>query len=79
MTDSKTITATYTTEGGVRGNCGHRHRSIGAAYACIRDDQRGCASQGGYSDRDIVRCDSEALTAWELDELDAIIDAEVSR
>jgi len=44
----------YTTRGSVRGCCGHKHRTIEAANRCQRDDQRGCASQGGYSDRGIV-------------------------
>lgn len=40
--------------GSVRGCCGHAHRSIEAAEACIARDQRGCESQGGYSDRRVV-------------------------
>lgn len=51
MTETKTI---YTTYGSVRGCCGHRHRTPEAAQACIDRDQRGCASQGGYSDRSIA-------------------------
>jgi hypothetical protein len=38
----------------VRGNCGHRHRTILGAVRCNDRDQAGCASQGGYSDRSIV-------------------------
>jgi hypothetical protein len=45
---------TYTTTGSVRGSCGHKHRTITTAYACLCEDQRGCKNQGGYSDRDIV-------------------------
>ncbi len=43
----------YTTHGPVRGQCGHLHRSIRAAEDCLRSDQRGCRSQGDYSDRAI--------------------------
>lgn len=39
----------------VRGNCGVHHRTIDAAERCCRRDQAGCASQGGYSDRAIIR------------------------
>lgn len=52
----------YTTDGSVRGECGHRHRTIGAALACIARDARGCASHGGYSDRSITRTDGAPLT-----------------
>jgi hypothetical protein len=37
----------------VRGNCGHTHRTLSGAVRCLRDDRRGCKSQGGYSDRAI--------------------------
>lgn len=45
------MTTIYTTKGNVRGECGHEHRTEAAAQACLERDQRGCASQGGYSDR----------------------------
>ena len=45
----------WTTIGDVRGCCGHEHRSRDAAETCLRRDQRGCAAQGGYSDRLIYR------------------------
>lgn len=32
----------YTTEGSVRGTCGHTHRTIEAAYACAARDRAGC-------------------------------------
>lgn len=41
----------YTTWGEIRGCCGHAHRTFDAAIACIKRDDVGCASQGGYSDR----------------------------
>jgi len=43
----------YTTWGSIRGDCGHVHRSYAAAETCIERDQRGCATQGGYSDRTV--------------------------
>lgn len=42
---------TYTTTGSVRGSCGHRHRTVSGAAACLGRDQTDCARQGGYSDR----------------------------
>jgi hypothetical protein len=50
--------AYYTCWGSVRGNCGHYHKSIEAAEKCIARDDRGCAAQGGYSDRSIRVIDS---------------------
>lgn len=62
----------YTTEGSVRGSCGHEHRTLDAVLRCLERDQRGCASQGGYSDRRVVRTDGERLDEWERDELDEV-------
>lgn len=55
---------TYAAEGSVRGNCGHKHRTIEGAAACADRDQRACASQGAgcYSDRIVVRTDGMPLT-----------------
>ncbi len=44
--------AFYTTWGAVRGDCGHAHRSAGAAERCARADSAGCRTHGGYSDRE---------------------------
>ncbi len=60
---------TYTTEGSVRGCCGHKHRTIEAAIRCIKRDQAGCSSQGGYSDRSVVRVDGEDLTDSEKEDI----------
>lgn len=49
----------YRVVGNVRGWCGHRHRSLHAAARCLRNDQSGCRSQGGYSDRSIVVYDGD--------------------
>lgn len=54
---SETTTRYYTTIGSVRGRCGHKHHSIKTATACLMHDRRGCKSQGGYSDRDVVCID----------------------
>jgi hypothetical protein len=45
----------YITDGSVRGDCGHRHRTMRTAHKCLLRDRDGCQSQGGYSDRDIYR------------------------
>ncbi len=52
-TDTAITVRGYTTCGGVRGQCGHLHRSEAAAQACADRDQAGCASQRGYSDRSV--------------------------
>lgn len=46
-----TTTDIYTTWGSIRGGCGHAHRSLTTARSCLRRDARGCAEQGGWSDR----------------------------
>lgn len=40
----------YDTYGAVRGSCGHRHRTIAAAWACLARDRRGCERASGYDD-----------------------------
>ena len=49
----------YTTHGGVRGCCNHRHLTIAAALKCLERDQRACWRLGGgcYSDRAVVAVD----------------------
>jgi hypothetical protein len=47
----------WTCEGSVCGECGHTHRSLDAALRCCAVHHRGCATQGGYSDRRPVRLD----------------------
>ena len=42
--------ASYICIGSVRGDCGHRHRSIEAARECCDRDRRACELQGAYSD-----------------------------
>ena len=44
----------YTTKGDVRGPCGHKHKTVRAAVACLQADAKGCRSQGGYSDRRVL-------------------------
>jgi len=61
------MTRTYCTSGSVRGRCRHRHRTIRTAYLCRLRDQRGCETQGGYSDRWGLRVfeDGEEVQAHE--------------
>ena len=53
---------TYTTVGAVRGSCNHQHRTIDSALRCLRQDQRGCKTTGGYSDRRITYSDGKELS-----------------
>ncbi len=48
----------YATSGPVRGSCEHHHRTREAAAKCAARDQSGCESQGGYSDRDVIRVEN---------------------
>lgn len=45
----------YFTKGNVRGKCGHKHSTESGALRCLVEDQSGCHSQGGYSDRSMYR------------------------
>jgi len=46
---------TYICIGSVRGECGHRHRTLHGAVRCLLRDRRECRGVGGgcYSDREI--------------------------
>lgn len=48
----------YTTTGSIRGGCAHLHRTREAAARCLARDERGCATQGGYSDRRVVEIET---------------------
>ncbi len=66
----------YTTVGRVRGECGHKHRTVTAAQACAERDDDGCATQGGYSDRSIRAVENGAmrlLTRHEHEYLDSLL------
>ena len=67
------VSPRYTTRGSVRGSCGHEHRSLEAAVACLQRDQHGCSRAGGYSDRRVVRSDGATLTSDEMAALSAIV------
>lgn len=58
---------TYQADGDVRGICGHKHRTIGAAARCVQADERDCECAGVYSDRIVVRTDGNDLSEYELD------------
>jgi hypothetical protein len=66
---------TYTTRGCVRGRCGHKHRTITAAQRCCRIDQRGCSSQGGYSDRSVEAVEDGETRELTEGEFAALLDA----
>jgi hypothetical protein len=63
----------YTCSGSVRGECGKKHRSIGAAVACCKRDNNACSRHGGYSDRNVCRVDGKPLND---EELEAVADNE---
>ncbi len=53
----------YTTWGSVRGDCGHAHKTVKKAMACLQRDRNDCASLPGgncYSDREIRAIESVA-------------------
>ena len=74
----------YTTTGDVRGRCGHRHKSLRTATACLLRDQAACCRLGGgaYSDRQVVRLaadgSTEGLSHAEWRTSDAYLDGELS-
>ena len=64
----------YVCSGSVRGECGHVHRTLRGAARCLARDQRGCRSQGGYSDRHVRHADGGALDRDDYDTVNYLID-----
>lgn len=58
----------YVTSGSVRGDCPHKHRTEGGARECLMDDQAGCRSQGGYSDRSVYEVKEDGTRRLVLEE-----------
>jgi len=58
----------YIASGEIRGDCGHRHRTIGTARLCAEKDWERCARLGGgaYSDRGVTGSDGTHYT-WDHD------------
>lgn len=63
------FTTTYSTIGYVRGNCGHKHTTIQAAFKCLERDALRHHKMGGNTDRVIVRNDGENFTSDDRDNL----------
>jgi len=67
---------TYTTISDIRGECGHRHRTLRTAAICRHRDSVGCDSQGGYSYHWlVVKEDNDIVTAThkEMEEYNDIL------
>ena len=43
----------YTTYGSVFGDCGHAHKTLRTAHACVASHDSACKATGGYSDRSV--------------------------
>lgn len=70
---------TYTTQGSVRGGCGHKHRTISAALACRDRDQaeiRRHVGGGAYSDREVVAVEGGQIRPLDDDEAALLDDLE---
>ncbi len=62
----------YICIGSVRGSCGHKHRTLSGAAACLRRDRVGCKKQGGYSDRHVKRSSGADLFEAEHHEVEGL-------
>ena len=64
----------YTTDGSLRGRCGHQHKTIEKAAQCLDDDEAWCRAQGadGHTDRRIVVIDSRKRRELNDDERAAV-------
>jgi hypothetical protein len=43
----------YTTDGALRGPCGHKHKTLESAVDCLDGDDAICEARGGHTDRKI--------------------------
>lgn len=66
-------TPRYTTEGALRGKCGHKHKSIDGAIDCLDADEAVCLTRGGHTDRKILAIGPGFKRELNADELAAIL------
>jgi len=59
--------------GGVRGECGHKHKTVTGAIRCIEADRRACRRLGGYSDRTIRAADGVRSLDGEEPDLKSVL------
>jgi hypothetical protein len=43
----------FTNQGPLRGACGHKHKNLESAAACLDEDEALCVVRGGHTDREI--------------------------
>ena len=46
--------ARYTSEGALRGPCGHKHKDLESSVECLANDEALCRRRGGHTDRKIL-------------------------
>lgn len=66
---------TYTTQGPLRGRCGHTHNDIAGAVRCRAQDEALCVSKGGHTDRRVYAVGPALLR--ELDDSELAAGAEL--
>ncbi len=62
----------YTTEGPLRGRCGHKHRDLESAVDCLDAEEQRCVALGGHTDRRVVFMAPGVKRALNEEELTAV-------
>ena len=67
-------TVRYTTDGPLRGRCGHQHKSLEGAIKCLDDDETWCRELGGggHTDRRIFVVGNRQKRELNAEELAAV-------
>jgi hypothetical protein len=63
----------YTTDGPLRGRCGHKHKDLESALECLDADERLCVARGGHTDRQLFAIGPGGKRDLDADELAAVV------
>lgn len=67
----------YFCAGNVRGNCGHKHKTLKGAWRCWLADCKSCKKSGGYSDRNVKASNNGIARSLNDHEFDEWIDLNI--
>jgi hypothetical protein len=64
----------FTTQGPLRGACGHKHKNLESAADCLGEDEARCVVRGGHTDREIFVLEGSSRRKLTAAEVEAVHD-----
>lgn len=72
VTSPRSSPVRYSTQGPLRGRCGHKHKNLDGALECLDADDALCIERGGRTDRRVYAVTSQGWRELNDDELAAV-------